>query len=84
MNRLLTFLIVLTIGCATKDKLVESTNDSTDTEFADLSESEKLGVFSQIGEEFKGDFRKYSGQNEDSTRVRLTLNKDNRFAIGYS
>lgn len=83
MNKLLTFLIALTLACSTKDKLVESTTDSTDMEFVDLNESEKLGVFSQIGEEFKGDYRKYLGQNEDSTKVRLALNKDNRFAIGF-
>lgn len=51
--------------------------------FVDLNGSEKLEVLSQIGEELKGDYRKYLGRNEDSTTVQLTLNRDKRFAIGF-
>ena len=77
MKRTLIIIIsVLTLSCSTKD------TDNQDKEFKDLNESEKLGVLSQIGEEFKGDYRKYLGQSEDSTTVQLVLNKDNRFAIG--
>ena len=83
MKRLLQFLFVVTLGCSTKDTPVESAPHTFGKEFADLNESEKLGVFSQIGEEFKGDFRKYSGQNKDSTKIQLALNKDKRFAIGF-
>lgn len=74
---------MLGLGCATKHTGGDSARDSSDKEFVELNESEKLEVFSQIGEEFKGDYRKYLGQNEDSTKVRLVLNSDKRFAIGF-
>jgi hypothetical protein len=78
MERVLILVIVIwTLGCSNKNA------GNKDNEFVDLNESEKSGVFSQLGEEFKGDYRKYSGQNEDSTKVLLVLNKDNRFAIGF-
>ena len=77
MERILIIVIaILTLCCSSKHL------DNQDKKFDDLNESEKIGVLSQIGEEFKGDYRKYSGQNEDSTTIQLALNKDNRFAIG--
>ena len=81
-----TFIIAvigLILGCSGKKNLAESNSDNKEKGFVDLNESEKLGVFTQIGEEFKGDYRTYFGQNEDSTKIQLLLNNDKRFAIGF-
>ena len=83
MTRALIFLCVLILGYSTRDKVIYSLPEISDKNLSGLNESEKLGVFSQIGEEFKGDYRKYVGQNKDSTRVQFALNKDQRFAIGF-
>lgn len=83
MKGLLTFIVALALGCTNKDTVVESTTDSTYKKFSDLNDSEKIGLLAQIGEEFKGDYRKYLGQNEDSTLVQLALNTDKRFAICF-
>jgi hypothetical protein len=85
MKRLLFFITVVIIGCSTEKK-------STDKNFADLTEDEKIKVIGQLGDELKGDFLTYSGQAifEDSTGrefldstvfVQLVMDKDNRFAI---
>lgn len=84
MERVLIIVVIgLILGCSGKKDLAESNSDNKDKEFADLNESEKLEVFTQIGEDFKGDYRKYLGQNEDSTKIQLLLNSDKRFAIGF-
>jgi hypothetical protein len=83
MRNTLTFLALLTISCSCLNKKpsLEASTDTTDKAFVDLNETEKIGVFSEMGEEFKGDYRKYLGQNDDSTKVQLALNLDRRFAI---
>ena len=85
MKRLIIFLTVLTFGCSTEDKQV-------DKNFADLTQDEQIKLLGQLGDEFKGDFLKYSGRvtfdNSTTTQtlgppmfVELVMDKDNRFAI---
>ncbi len=84
MKRLLIFLTILTFGCTAEKK--------ADKNFADLTQDEQVKLLGQLGDEFRGDFLKYSGRvtfDDSATTqppgppmfVELVMDKDNRFAI---
>jgi hypothetical protein len=84
-------ILSLTVTCSTRTNVAHN-NQTKD--FKDLNEKEKIGVFGQLSDEFKGDYLLYSGQmlienesgfeSSDSLRlVEMAIDKDNRFAIRF-
>ena len=86
MKGLLLFITIITFGCSTATK-------PTDKNFDDLTQEEKIKSLGHLGEELKGDFLLYSGQQvilenstglqalDSMTFIELVMDKDNRFAI---
>ena len=81
--RLILLLVLLSVSCSNQNGITGSGTQDPPKGFGDLTDSEKREVYSQISETFKGDYRKYVGQNQDSSEIKLLLDRDQRFAIGF-